>query len=223
MNTTQRLRTIFIGIFLTALSIGQPAQTISGSLESGYRVLPVNSEQALEYFVHRGDYIKFSFSPNKAGISVKFPSLDYTNTITGKPETDPFFKMSSAGDYKFKLGSRSGIIHVLEYREPSYQEFTALEAHTFIDEHNPFILDVRTPREYAAGHLRNAVLVPVQELQSRVQELSKEKNNQILVYCHSGNRSTVASKILIDNGFMRIYNMRPGIRGWNQSGYPVEK
>jgi rhodanese-related sulfurtransferase len=43
----------------------------------------------------------------------------------------------------------------------------------------------------------------------------------VLIYCATGNRSTVAAKILIDNGFKRIFNLRRGISGWEQEKLPV--
>lgn len=87
---------------------------------------------------------------------------------------------------------------------------------------DPIILDVRTPWEYEQGHLPEARLIPVQSLQNRVDELEEHKNRDILVYCRSGNRSTVASKLLIDEGFNRIYNLRYGILEWEQKGYSLE-
>lgn len=48
-----------------------------------------------------------------------------------------------------------------------------------------------------------------------------KKFSFILVYCATGNRSTVAAKILIDNGFKRIFNLRQGISGWERDKHPV--
>ena len=84
-----------------------------------------------------------------------------------------------------------------------------------------FLLDVRTEEEYDEGHLDNSVLIPLQELELRLNEIPKDK--PILVYCRSGNRSRQAAKILIDNGFLEIYNMTGGITDWQEKGYPVVK
>jgi rhodanese-related sulfurtransferase len=67
------------------------------------------------------------------------------------------------------------------------------------------------------------MLIPVQELQTRLKELSAYKHTDILIYCATGNRSTVASKILIDHGFKRIINMRYGIAQWRHNKYLIEK
>jgi phage shock protein E len=81
------------------------------------------------------------------------------------------------------------------------------------------IVDVRTQEEYDTGHLEGAILLPVQELEDRLDELPKDK--RIIVYCRSGNRSRTAAGILIDNGFSQIYDMG-GIGDWIEEGYPVE-
>jgi rhodanese-related sulfurtransferase len=67
------------------------------------------------------------------------------------------------------------------------------------------------------------VLLPVQQLQGRLGDLAAYKDREILVYCATGNRSTVASKILIDNGFKQIVNMRHGIYDWAKKNFPVTR
>ncbi len=86
----------------------------------------------------------------------------------------------------------------------------------------PFMfLDVRTPEEYKAGHIEGAVLLPVQELEKRLNEVSKDK--RVYVYCHSGKRSAKASNILAGAGFNNIENVEGGIVAWKAAGYPVVK
>jgi rhodanese-related sulfurtransferase len=83
------------------------------------------------------------------------------------------------------------------------------------------LLDVRTPEEFRAGHLKGATLIPVAELAERIGELGSEKERQILVYCRGGNRSLAASRILKQNGFTRIANLQGGIMAWTGAGYPT--
>jgi rhodanese-related sulfurtransferase len=89
-------------------------------------------------------------------------------------------------------------------------------------ESNPelVILDVRTLEEYESGHVQNAVLIPVTELQDRIGELDKEK--ETLVYCRAGRRSVTASEMLVANGFVSVYNMLGGITAWRDAGYWIE-
>jgi len=63
----------------------------------------------------------------------------------------------------------------------------------------PFILDVRTAQEFAAGHLPDAVNVPVDELRSRLAEIPRDRESA--VYCQVGQRGYLATRILVQNGF----------------------
>ncbi len=84
----------------------------------------------------------------------------------------------------------------------------------------PFIvLDVRTPQEFAAGHIEGARLIPVQDLERHLKALPKDR--QIYVYCRSGRRSARAAKMLATHGFDRVENMLGGIEAWKAAGYPV--
>jgi len=80
------------------------------------------------------------------------------------------------------------------------------------------ILDVRNQDEYDEGHIEVAVLIPVVELEDRLDELPKDK--PIITYCKAGGRSATASSILVENGFTEVYDMG-GITEWIDKGYPV--
>lgn len=86
---------------------------------------------------------------------------------------------------------------------------------------NAIILDVRTPGEYAAGHLANSVLININDpdFTERVDKL--DKSAPVLVYCASGIRSAKAADIMADQGFSTIYHMEDGLREWIKSNKPV--
>lgn len=86
---------------------------------------------------------------------------------------------------------------------------------------NLTILDVRTQSEYDEGHLENAVLIPVTELESRVDEILQYRDTEIIVYCKAGGRSAQASIILDSNNFTKVFNVIGGITAWESAGYPV--
>jgi len=88
-------------------------------------------------------------------------------------------------------------------------------------EDNPdmVLLDVRTTTEYSEGHIKDAVNIPVDTLETRLDELSQD--DEILVYCRTGNRSSTAVNILEENGFTKLYHMHEGISVWIEQGYPV--
>ena len=89
------------------------------------------------------------------------------------------------------------------------------EARKFIDNHprdSYQILDVRQPKEYEQGHLAGALLMPVKEVATRLTELDRDE--PLLVYCHSGVRSKAACQLLLAEGFQDVYNMIGGIVAW---------
>lgn len=81
------------------------------------------------------------------------------------------------------------------------------------------LIDVRTPEEFATGHIRGAVNIPVDSLESRLNEVPGEQ--PIVVYCRSGNRSATASQILAQAGYTSIYDLG-GLNDWTAQGFPVE-
>ncbi len=83
------------------------------------------------------------------------------------------------------------------------------------------ILDVRTVSEYESGHLKGSINIPVEVLSGRLSELNPD--DELLVYCRTGNRSTTAVGILRENGYDRIYHMDGGIVAWNAAGFPTVK
>jgi|LauGreDrversion4_2_1035121.scaffolds.fasta_scaffold434854_2 rhodanese-related sulfurtransferase len=69
------------------------------------------------------------------------------------------------------------------------------------------LLDVRTPAEFAAGHLDGAINIPVQVLKRRVAEVPKDR--VVIVYCRSGARSAHASRLLLSEGHTTLYDLGP--------------
>lgn len=67
------------------------------------------------------------------------------------------------------------------------------------------ILDVRSKGEFAGGHIKGAINIPVGDLQRNLSKL-KDKNKPIITCCASGMRSASAKSILINNGFKEVYN-----------------
>ena len=76
-----------------------------------------------------------------------------------------------------------------------------------------YFLDVRTEIEHDNKSISDTECIPVQEIEKRIGELKKFKDKKIIVYCRSGNRSRVATKILNENGF-NAYNLNGGINEW---------
>ena len=95
-----------------------------------------------------------------------------------------------------------------------YMKITAEEAKQIMDsEANYIILDVRTDEEYAEGHIPNAILIPDYEIEEKAEAILTDKNQTILVYCRSGNRSKSASEILVRLGYTDVREFG-GINDW---------
>lgn len=196
---------------------------ISGRLEAGLRVLTFDPEaQGQRFTIYRGDYVRPEL-PTGESFTLEVPALQMSRTFPVAAGEHPYFKVPEAGTFEFRLGEATGTIEAIEYTASQYREVSAREAVGLIANVHPLILDVRTEPEFAAGHLENAMLIPVQELESRIAELSANKQQPVLVYCASGNRSTVASKLLVEAGFMQVSNLRRGIAEWDREGLPTVK
>jgi adenylyltransferase/sulfurtransferase len=76
----------------------------------------------------------------------------------------------------------------------------------------PLLLDVRGPHEWSICHLPGAKLIPVQELEDRLEEIATER--QIVVYCHYGLWSARAAAVLRRHGYARVRNLAGGIEAW---------
>ena len=83
------------------------------------------------------------------------------------------------------------------------------------------VLDVRTPAEFAAGHIPQARNIDIEGsgFASRIAALNK--NATYAVYCHSGNRSGVALEQMTAAGFTHVYDLAGGIGAWQQMGGPM--
>ena len=68
------------------------------------------------------------------------------------------------------------------------------------------LVDVRTPREFAGGHVKGAINIPVSSIAAGIQKKAKNKSKPIIVYCHSGARSGAAKKALLGAGYTNVVN-----------------
>ncbi len=87
----------------------------------------------------------------------------------------------------------------------------------------PQLLDVRTAKEYAEGHLKGAVNIDVTGNNFAGEIKSLSKTEPVFVYCRSGRRSKTAVSILKEAGIKTVYDLDGGIISWEKAGKPVEK
>jgi rhodanese-related sulfurtransferase len=85
----------------------------------------------------------------------------------------------------------------------------------------PVVLDVREPWEFRQGHVPEAILIPLDQLSYRIDELDPER--PVAVICATGVRSQSAAAILGQNHFKKIYHVAAGTSGWARQGLPLER
>ena len=96
----------------------------------------------------------------------------------------------------------------------SYTQISQAEALQMMQEQeNYLIVDVRRPDEFAEGHIAGAINVPNEEIADEMPELLPDKDQLLLIYCRSGNRSKEASQKLADMGYTNVYEFG-GINTW---------
>ncbi len=106
---------------------------------------------------------------------------------------------------------------------PATIEPKALGARIAWADQSLVVLDVRTPEEFAAGHVPGAVNIPHTELASRVAELEGSRENDIVVYCRSGTRAATALGVLEKSGFKRLFHLEGDYTRWSEEKRPVVK
>jgi rhodanese-related sulfurtransferase len=82
-----------------------------------------------------------------------------------------------------------------------------------------FILDVRTPDEWNEYHIPGATLIPLDQLETRLNEVPKDK--EVVVVCRSGNRSKPGRDALKAAGYTRVTSMIGGLNEWKSAGLPT--
>ena len=83
------------------------------------------------------------------------------------------------------------------------------------------ILDVRTPHEYEAGHLQNAINIDFHSTNLKEKFKGLDADKTYLIYCSSGNRSSSALKIMDELGFSEVYDLKNGLNNWQAVGNTV--
>lgn len=87
----------------------------------------------------------------------------------------------------------------------------------------PLVVDVRSRREYLAGHVPGAVHVPFWAMPVRAGELRRSRAAPIVVYCGHGPRAELAAAALRARGFSRVECLRGHMHAWQRAGRPIEE
>jgi rhodanese-related sulfurtransferase len=104
-----------------------------------------------------------------------------------------------------------------------FQDIKPQEAVQLINHEGAIALDVREDKEFAEGHILNALHIPYGSIEKRLAELESYKNQPLIVYCRSGQRSAQASSVLRKQGFERVYKLSGGMMAWRSADLPMVK
>lgn len=90
--------------------------------------------------------------------------------------------------------------------------------------HANLILDVRSPQEYAEGHIPGAINIPHNQIASRLAEIGTQKDKEVVLYCGSGGRVVTAANTLQAAGFSKLLHLDGDMNGWRSNGsLPIKK
>lgn len=91
---------------------------------------------------------------------------------------------------------------------------------SYYKKNNHMLIDVRTPQEFKSGHIAGAKNVPLQSLSDNLKKVPRDKT--VMVVCRSGTRSGTACRILSNEGYENITNVRGGTMAWVAAGHEVK-
>ncbi|WP_206485226.1 rhodanese-like domain-containing protein [Thalassotalea sp. G2M2-11] len=88
----------------------------------------------------------------------------------------------------------------------------------------PFvILDVRSPEEFAQGHIKGALNISHDQIAQQLNQLEQYKDTIVVVHCRSGRRAQVAESVLLANGFSKLHHLTGDYNGWVAADLPLVK
>lgn len=120
----------------------------------------------------------------------------------------------------------SGVMLLWSYfgnRLRRVKEVNNAAALQLINHKDALVLDVRDQKEFDAGHILNAKLIPLLKLKESIGELERHRDRPLVVVCRSGQRSATACALLGNRGFDQVYNLSGGMLAWQKADLPVEK
>jgi hydroxyacylglutathione hydrolase len=103
------------------------------------------------------------------------------------------------------------------YPTDHVHQVSPVETHALLADGEAVLVDVRSPEEYGEGHVEGAINIIAPDLRTRHAELDPDQ--PVILMCRTGHRSSLASSILKQKGFSKVYNAAGGITGYRAAGY----
>lgn len=111
-----------------------------------------------------------------------------------------------------------------EKKQTSFIDVNVAEFQQLISKGKVQLVDVRTPEEFKAGHIKNAKLINFFDSDFKEQSTTLlDKNKPVYLYCRSGSRSVKSAKIYKEAGFTKVYNLLGGFNAWSANNLEIEK
>ncbi|BCO20235.1 rhodanese-like domain-containing protein [Alteromonas sp. McT4-15] len=85
------------------------------------------------------------------------------------------------------------------------------------------LIDVRSPQEFAEGHIPGAINMPHENINDYVNDLKDHKDKPIIIYCRSGRRAKLAMKVLEELDFSEVMHLEGDMLGWSAAGMSVDR
>lgn len=112
---------------------------------------------------------------------------------------------------------------VLKEQSSQLKSITSDQLTRLVNQENALLVDTRSPEQFQAGHIVNAVNIPTKELDQASKKLPKGKKRPVVVYCQSGRTSMKACQQLEKQGFEQIFNLKGGITAWVNDKLPLSR
>ncbi|EGY24847.1 rhodanese-like domain protein [Desulfovibrio sp. A2] len=175
-----------------------------------------------EEFSPRAEHARIPHAPRRTSLRTLLLGLAalcvavYTAHVMLQPGTPATAQATQQTGQMGQTGQATG------WRDVTPQEAAAIIEQRQADDAF-MVLDVRTPPEFAEGHLQGARNIDFTSPEFRDRVRSLNRNRTYLMYCRSGNRSTKALEVFRELGFTSVLHMNGGTLAWNAAGLPLEK
>jgi len=113
--------------------------------------------------------------------------------------------------------------NILKAKLLGFKEIKPAEVVQLMNHKNAVILDVRDDKEFSAGHILNAVNIPLGVMEGRLIELEQYRSKPIIISCRTGQQSARAGMIMHKQGYKDIYKLAGGMTAWQSANMPVTK
>ncbi len=116
------------------------------------------------------------------------------------------------------------ILLVVNIVMDKFKKYTDIDINSVIDLMNDkqlSVVDVRENKERVTGYINNDIHIPMAQVIKQLDKFNKEQ--PLLIYCRSGNRSAHICRLLTKHSFTKVYNLKGGFLAWNKANLPIKK